>query len=92
MSAAVVITRVDHTPGQLRALAVKSEEPSQTGDCWRSHWSRRGARCRASQAIVLSTIQRFGNTTNLPVSDRFTISTLIYSQARFRLRWNCGPW
>jgi hypothetical protein len=44
MSAAVVITRVDHTPGQLRALAVKSEEPSQTGDCWRSHWSRRGAR------------------------------------------------
>jgi hypothetical protein len=30
MSAAVVISRVDHTVRQLRAFAAKSEEPAQT--------------------------------------------------------------
>ena len=34
-------------------------------------------RQRFSQAMVRSTIQRFGNTTNLPASERLTISTLI---------------
>jgi hypothetical protein len=48
-------------------------------------------RHRLSHAIVLSTIQRLGNTTNLPVSERLTICTLICSHARFRPCWNCGP-
>ena len=39
-------------------------------------------RHRLSQPIVLSTIQRLGSTTNLPTSDRLTISTLIWPQTR----------
>ena len=39
-------------------------------------------RHRLSQPMVLSTIQRFGRTTNFPASDRLTISTLICRQAR----------
>src|SRR6476469_1111374 len=49
-------------------------------------------RQRFSQAIVRSTIQRLGSTTNLPTSERLTISTLTCSQTRVRPALNFGPW
>jgi hypothetical protein len=48
-------------------------------------------RHRFSHTIVCSTSQRFGRTTNLPASDRFTISTLICLHTRRRPLWNVGP-
>ena len=50
-------------------------------------------RQRLSQAIVRSTIQRFGNTVNpFATSDRLTISTSTCRIAWRRPVWNCGPW
>ncbi len=41
--------------------------------------------------MVRSTIQRFGSTTNLPASERLTISTLTCWQTRPSPAWNFGP-
>jgi hypothetical protein len=49
-------------------------------------------RHRFSQAIVRSTIQRLGSTTNLALSQRRTISIFTVRQTRARPRWNFGPW
>ena len=48
-------------------------------------------RQRWSQAIVRSTSQRLGSTTNLLASDRLTISMLIYRQTSLIPCWNFGP-
>ena len=48
-------------------------------------------RQRLSQAMVRSTIQRFGKTTNRLASERLTISTLTCWQTRLSPRWNFGP-
>ena len=53
-------------------------------------WARR--RHRLSQAMVLSTIQRFGSTTNLWRSERLTISTLTWPQTARSPAWNFAPW
>lgn len=45
-----------------------------------------------NQAMVRSTIQRLGNTTNLPLSQRRTISTFTARQTRARPVLNFGPW
>jgi hypothetical protein len=42
--------------------------------------------------MVLSTIQRLGNTTNFPISDRRTISTLMWRQTAANPSWNFDPW
>jgi len=47
---------------------------------------------RLSQAMVRSTIQRLGNTTKLPASQRRTISTFTARQTRARPALNFGPW
>lgn len=49
-------------------------------------------RHRLSQPMVRSTIHRLGNTTNLPVSERLTISTFTPRHTRARRSWNFGPW
>ena len=49
-------------------------------------------RHRLSQPMVRSTIHRLGNTTNLPVSERLTISTFTPRHTRARRAWNYGPW
>jgi hypothetical protein len=49
-------------------------------------------RQRLSQAMVRSTIQRFGSTTNLRNSDRLTISMLIWRQVVLSPAWKLAPW
>jgi hypothetical protein len=48
-------------------------------------------RQRLSQAMVRSTIQRFGSTTNLRNSDRLTISRLIWRQVVRSSAWKLAP-
>jgi hypothetical protein len=49
-------------------------------------------RQRLSQAKVVSTLQRFGRTTNSATSERLTISVLIWRQTWLNPCWNFGPW
>src|SRR5215210_7493107 len=50
-------------------------------------------RQRLSQAIVLSTIHRFGRTTKLLAAlERLTISSLTRRRTRFSAVLNFGPW
>lgn len=64
----------------------------QSGSIEQDAQSLAKRRQRLSQAMVLSTIQRFGRTTNLWRSDRLTISRLIWPQTACSPAWNLGPW
>ncbi len=52
--------------------------------CFRRSQSFANRRHRFSQAMVRSTIQRFGSTMNVAASERLTISTLTWRHTRAR--------